>query len=249
MATQQLAEGGRQLGLSLTPAQIQQFERYSRELLLWNEKFNLTAITDPRQVETRHFLDSLSCLLALADASERSVASWLSSSVQALDVGSGAGFPGLPLKIVWPRLQLTLLESRQKKVGFLQHIVSELGLQAVNAIHARAETLAHDPLHRERYGLVLARAVAELPVLLEYALPFCRRGSLVLAQKGEAAMAEAIGSERALALLGGRIRKVVNVEVPGLAETRHIMVVEKVAPTPDAYPRRPGMPQKRPLYR
>jgi len=216
-------------------------------LLEWNQRFNLTAVTDPEQVQIRHFLDSLSCLLALTAASAEPLSVWLARSLQALDIGTGAGFPGLPLKIVWPNLKLTLLESRQKKVRFLQHIVAELGLTSVTAVHDRAETLAHQSQHREAYDLVLGRAVAELPVLLEYALPFCRRGGMVVAQKGEAATAEAIASERALAILGGKLRRIVPVEVPGLAETRHITIVEKVAPTPDRYPRRPGMPQKRPL--
>jgi len=242
-----LSEGARQFGLPLNSTQTQTFQRYADQLLEWNQRFNLTAVTDPEQVQIRHFLDSLSCLLALTAASAEPLSVWLARSLQALDIGTGAGFPGLPLKIVWPNLKLTLLESRQKKVRFLQHIVAELGLTSVTAVHDRAETLAHQSQHREAYDLVLGRAVAELPVLLEYALPFCRRGGMVVAQKGEAATAEAIASERALAILGGKLRRIVPVEVPGLAETRHITIVEKVAPTPDRYPRRPGMPQKRPL--
>jgi len=247
MTMRRLAEGGRRFGLSLSPAQIETFQRYAEQLLEWNQRFNLTAVTDPEQVETRHFLDSLSCLQALTAISAEPLASWLARSLQALDIGTGAGFPGLPLKIVWPNLKLTLLESRQKKVRFLEHIVADLGLTTVTAVRDRAETLAHHPEHREAYDLVMGRAVAELPVLLEYALPFCRRGGMVLAQKGEAATAEAIASDRALAILGGELRRIVPVEIPGLAETRHIMVVEKTAQTPDRYPRRPGMPKKRPL--
>lgn len=247
MTMKRLTEGARQFGLPLSPAQTQTFQRYADQLLEWNQRFNLTAVTDPEQVQIRHFLDSLSCLLGLTAASAEPLSAWLARSPQALDIGTGAGFPGLPLKIVWPNLKLTLLESRQKKVRFLEHIVAELGLTTVTTVHDRAETLAHHPQHREAYDLVLGRAVAELPVLLEYALPFCRRGGMVVAQKGEAATAEAIASERALAILGGKLRRIVPVEVPGLAETRHITLVEKVAPTPDRYPRRPGIPQKRPL--
>jgi len=242
-----LAEGGRLFGLSLTSAQITAFQRYANQLLEWNQRFNLTAVTEPEQVEIRHFLDSLSCLLALRAVSCESVPAWLSRSLRALDIGTGAGFPGLPLKIVWPNLRLTLLESRKKKVRFLEHIIDDLGLTTVNALHDRAETLAHQPQHREAYDLVLVRAVAETPVLLEYALPFCCRGGLVLAQKGEAAAAEAIASQRALALLGGELRRIVPIEIPGLADTPRIMVVEKSARTPARYPRRPGMPRKRPL--
>jgi len=242
-----LTEGARQFGLSLSPAQIRSFQRYSDQLLEWNRRFNLTAVTDPEQVEIRHFLDSLSCLLALATFSDRPLSYWLAQPLQALDIGTGAGFPGLPLKIVWPSLKLTLLEARRKKVRFLEHIVAELRLTSVTAVHGRAETLAHHPQHREAYDLVFGRAVAELPVLLEYGLPFCRRGGMVVALKGEAASAEAIASEQALAVLGGELRRIVPVEVPGLAETRCIVLVEKVASTPDRYPRRPGVPQKRPL--
>ncbi|HUW08714.1 MAG TPA: 16S rRNA (guanine(527)-N(7))-methyltransferase RsmG [Anaerolineae bacterium] len=247
MTMNRLAEGGRRLGLSLTPAQLSTFGRYADQLLEWNQRFNLTAITDPEQVQVRHFLDSLSCLSALSAVSGEPPSRWLARSLQALDIGSGGGFPGLPLKIVWPNLRLVLLESRQKKVRFLEHIVADLHLTTVRALHGRAETMAREPEHRESYDLVFGRAVAGLPVLLEYALPFCRRGGLLLAQKGEAATAEAIASERALAILGGELRRIVPVEIPGLAETRHIMVVEKTAPTPDDYPRRPGMPGKRPL--
>ena len=247
MTMKRLIEGGRHIGLTLSPLQIAAFQCYSDQLLEWNRRINLTAVIDPEQVEIRHFLDSLSCLSALCSVSSEPLAAWLSRSLQALDIGSGAGFPGVPLKIVWPSLRLALLESRQKKVRFLEHIVADLGLSSVCALSGRAETLAHNLKHREAYDLVFGRAVAELPVLLEYALPFCRRGGLVLAQKGEAAAAEAIASERALAVLGGTLRRIVPVEIPGLAETRRIMVVEKIAQTPDRYPRRPGMPGKRPL--
>jgi len=242
-----LAEGSRSFGLTLTATQINRFQRYREQLLEWNQRFNLTAIEDPEQVEIRHFLDSLSCLQALSHVSDMPLSGWLAKRPRALDIGSGAGFPGLPLKIVWPNLELTLLESTEKKVRFLDHIVRSLSLTSVNTVHSRAETLAHEPEHREAYDLVVARAVAELPVLLEYALPFCRRGGMLLAQKGEAASAEAIASERALAILGGKLRRIVPIEVPGLAETRFVMVVEKTAPTPGQYPRRPGMPKKKPL--
>jgi 16S rRNA (guanine527-N7)-methyltransferase len=242
-----LAEGSRAFGLSLTATQVSRFQHYCEQLLDWNQRFNLTAIEDPEQVEIRHFLDSLSCLQALCQVSDTPLSGWLGKRTRALDIGSGAGFPGLPLKIVWPNLDLTLLESTEKKVRFLEHIVRSLSLLSVSTVHSRAETLGHEPAHREAYDLVVARAVAELPVLLEYALPFCRRGAMLLAQKGEAATAEAIASERALAILGGKLRRIVPIEVPGLAETRYVMVVEKTAPTPSQYPRRPGMPKKRPL--
>jgi 16S rRNA (guanine527-N7)-methyltransferase len=239
---QQLTEGIRALGLRLTPEQQAAFQLYYEELVAWNQKFNLTAITDYEQVQIRHFLDSLSCLLA---EETRRVLS--RSGALAIDVGSGAGFPGIPLKLACPLARLTLLEATGKKVTFLEHIVERLGLQAVTAIHGRAEELAHDPRHRAQYDLVLARAVAELPVVVEYTLPFCKIGGWVVAQKGEAGAAEAWTAGKAITLLGGELQRVVPVQLPGLSEDRCLVIVKKVSPTPDAYPRRPGIPSKRPL--
>jgi 16S rRNA (guanine527-N7)-methyltransferase len=149
--------------------------------------------------------------------------------------------------LICPATRLTLLEATGKKVTFLQHIVDRLGLHRVTAIHARAEDLAHDPDHRQQYDLALVRAVAELPVAVEYALPFCKVGGWVVAQKGEAGAAEAWSAQKAIALLGGELRRVVPVELAGLPEDRSLVVIEKVGPTPGAYPRRAGMPGKRPL--
>jgi 16S rRNA (guanine527-N7)-methyltransferase len=164
-----------------------------------------------------------------------------------IDVGAGAGFPGIPLKLVCSGAHLTLLEATGKKVTFLEHLVGLLGLRWVTAVHARAEELAHDPAHREGYDLALARAVAELPVVAEYTLPFCKVGGWLVAQKGEAGAAEAWSAEAAIELLGGELRRVVPIELPGLPEDRSLVVVEKVGPTPEKYPRRTGMPGKRPL--
>jgi 16S rRNA (guanine527-N7)-methyltransferase len=239
---QQLADGLRALNLRLTAEQQVAFQQYYTELVAWNEKFNLTAITDYNQVQIRHFLDSLSCLLV------RELRITLSRpGARAIDVGSGAGFPGIPLKLVFSSTQFTLLEATGKKVAFLEHVIELLGLKTVTAVHARAEELAHEPAHRQQYDLALARAVAELPVLVEYTLPFCRVGGWVVAQKGEAGAAEAWAAERAITVLGGELKRVVPVELPGLPEERSLVVIEKVGSTPGAYPRRPGIPSKRPL--
>jgi 16S rRNA (guanine527-N7)-methyltransferase len=235
-----LSESARLMGLKLNEEHLRAFEIYYRELVAWNEKFNLTAITDYDQVQVKHFLDSLTCLLAI-----RSPRSEVRG--RAIDVGAGAGFPGLPLKIVCPGLQLTLLEATGKKVGFLEHVVSCLGLAGVEVIKGRAEELGRDAAHRERYDLALARAVAELPVLVEYALPFCKLGGLFVAQKGAEGDAEAKAAERAIATLGGSLRRIVHLELPHLAESRSLVVIEKIAPTPDKYPRRSGIPSKRPI--
>lgn len=239
---QRLIEGADALGLRLTAAQKADFYLYYENLVAWNQKFNLTAITEYEQVQIRHFLDSLSCLLA---QETRQALSRPASRL--LDVGSGAGFPGIPLKLVCADSCLTLLESTGKKVTFLEHVVEQLDLQDVLVVKGRAEELAHDPAHREQYDLVLARAVAKLPVVAEYTLPFCRLGGWVVAQKGEAGAAEAWTAERAITLLGGELRRVVPVELPGLPEDRSLIVIEKTGLTPAIYPRRPGIPSKRPL--
>ncbi len=226
------------MGLELNEEHLQAFEIYYRELAAWNEKFNLTAITDYDEVQIKHFLDSLTCLLAVPCPL---------SLVPCIDIGAGAGFPGLPLKIACPDLQLTLLEATGKKVGFLEHIVGRLGLTEVEVIKGRAEEVGRDAVHRERYDLALARAVAELPVLVEYALPFCRLGGLFVAQKGPEGDAEAEAAEGAIATLGGALRRIVHLELPHLGEARSLVVIEKIAPTPEKYPRRPGIPSKRPL--
>jgi 16S rRNA (guanine527-N7)-methyltransferase len=241
---QRLVDGARTLGLNLTAEQQAAFQLYYEELIAWNGKFNLTAITDYEQVQIRHFLDSLSCLLA-----QEAKAAISRPGARTIDVGSGAGFPGIPLKLVCPSSRLTLLEATGKKVTFLEHLIGQLGLRAVTAVKVRAEELAHDPLHREQYDLALSRAVAELPVVAEYTLPFCKVGGWAVAQKGEAGAGEAWSAEKAIALLGGELRRVVPVELPGLAENRSLVVIEKVHPTPVAYPRRPGVPSKRPLGR
>jgi 16S rRNA (guanine527-N7)-methyltransferase len=164
-----------------------------------------------------------------------------------VDVGSGAGFPGLPLRIVCPALKLTLVEATAKKAEFCRHVAEGLGLRGVEVVHARAEETGQEARHRQSYDVATARAVATLPVLLEYLLPLVRMGGRVLAQKGENAPAEVQQSQRALEILGGRLRQLHVIELPGVAEARYIVEVEKTAATPAAYPRRPGIPSKRPL--
>jgi 16S rRNA (guanine527-N7)-methyltransferase len=239
---QRLLDGVQALGLNLTAEQQAGFQLYYEELVAWNHKFNLTAITEYEQVQIRHFLDSLSCLLA-----KETQMALTQPGARFIDVGAGAGFPGIPLKVVCTSARLTLVEATGKKVAFLQHAIQRLGLSNATAIKARAEELAHNPDHREQYDLALVRAVAELPVVVEYTLPFCRVGGWVVAQKGEAGAAEAWNAERAISLLGGELRRVVPVELPGLPEDRSLVVIEKLSPTPAIYPRRAGIPRKRPL--
>lgn len=238
-----LIQGARQLGLVLNRAQVEAFDRLYRLLVEWNERFNLTAITEYDQVQIRHFLDSLSCVPMLRGLARPE------RPLTCIDVGSGAGFPGLPIKIYCPQIDMTLLEATGKKVEFIEFAVQQLGLKRARAIKGRAEELGQMPEHRERYDVVVARAVAELPVLVEYLLPLCRLGGLVIAFKGASAQEEVQAAGYAISLLGGQLKKVVPVELLGLAETRNLVLIDKVARTPDTYPRRPGMPAKRPLRR
>lgn len=221
--------------VNLTPTQVEQLLIYQHELQHWNTHTNLTAITNSDDIMTRHFLDSLRC-----------AQSWGASPHTLVDIGSGAGFPGLPLKIAFPELHITLVESVAKKVAFLKHIAEMLNLNHVTIFHARAETIGHQPDHREAYDVAIVRAVASLPVLAEYCLPLIRIGGRMLAPKGADSADEVAAANTALALLGGQTIAIEPVVIPQL-ERRTLVVIEKNAPTPDAYPRRPGVPSKRPL--
>jgi 16S rRNA (guanine527-N7)-methyltransferase len=225
------------LGIRLTPAQLAALSLYEHELLDWNTRMNLTAIRDPEMVRKKHFLDSLTCLLVMRDTPIERV----------IDVGTGAGFPGLPLKIVCPAMRLTLVESVGKKADFCRHIAQKLGLEGVEVLQERAETLGQMQAYREQYDWALARAVADMPVLAEFLLPLTCVGGKMLAMKGESAPAEAHASEKAFRMLGGQLRRLTPVSLPGVADERFLVVVDKVAATPTAYPRRAGVPTKKPL--
>ena len=250
---QKLVEGARKLGLNLTPDQVAAFRRYRDELVAWRSRVNLTAITDDEGIQTKHFLDSLSCLIATSVPKSGSSVPVPPSvcafkpDTRLIDVGSGAGFPGLPLKIICPTLKLTLLEATGKKAEFLRHIVALLDLRGVTIVKGRAEEVGREADHREQYDWALARAVAEMPTLIEYLLPFVRIGGRALAQKGQDAPVEVAAAETAIVHLGGRLNRLVPVELTGIAETRYLVIVDKVAATPDNHPRRPGMPAKHPI--
>jgi 16S rRNA (guanine527-N7)-methyltransferase len=225
------------LGLRLNQNQLAAFEHYERELIAWNLRYNLTAIDEPRKIRAKHFLDSLSCLLAMRGTSMDRV----------IDIGTGAGFPGIPLKIACPMMRLTLVDSVGKKVEFCQHIVNLLRLKDVEVIQERAETLGLLPDHRQGYDWALARAVAEMPVLAEYTLPLVKIGGRMLAMKGESGPHESQNAEHAMRVLGGHLQQLIPVTLPGVEDQRYLVVVEKLAATPDRYPRRVGIPAKRPL--
>ena len=223
--------------IHLTTQQVKSLVQYEKELLEWNQKFNLTAIRDVESIRTKHFLDSFSCVLAWKESPPN----------QLIDVGTGAGFPGLPLKILYPNLKLTLVESVGKKAKFCQHVVNILNLKDVNVIQARAEEVGQDSKHREKYDWAVARAVANLNVLSEYLLPLAKVNGSMLAQKGESGPAEAQSAEKAMKLLGGRLKQLIPVNLPGIADDRYLVVVDKIAATPSKYPRKPGIPAKQPL--
>lgn len=225
------------LDVPLTGAQITALQRYEHELIDWNQRHNLTAIREPQQIRIKHFLDSLTCLMVMREPVGR-----------VIDIGTGAGFPGLPLKIIFPTMQLTLVESVGKKAEFCRHIAQTLGLEGVEVIQERAEALGQMAAYRQKYDWALARAVAIMPVLAEYLLPLVRMGGAMLAMKGESAHVETHSADYSIQILGGHLRKIIPVALPGVVEERFLVVVDKIAATPDAYPRRVGIPAKHPLH-
>ncbi len=234
----ELAQQARQTtGIRLSPGQITSLEQYEKILLEWNARMNLTAIQDPATIRTKHFLDSLTCLTVMRDTPLERV----------IDIGTGAGFPGIPLKIALPAMRLTLVESVGKKVEFCRHVVQQLKLEGVEIIQARAEEVGQMAAQRERYDWAVARAVALLPILAEYLLPLVKVGGAMLAMKGESAHAEAVSAHNAIQILGGQLRRVAPVILPGVVEQRYLVVIEKIAATPKGYPRRTGAPAKKPL--
>jgi 16S rRNA (guanine527-N7)-methyltransferase len=225
------------LGYRLTASQLSALSCYENELLDWNSRFNLTAIDTPETIRVKHFLDSLTCLLAFNERPLERV----------IDIGTGAGFPGLPLKIIYPTIRLTLVDSVGKKADFCRHLVNKLRLDKVEVIQGRAEELGQQATYREQFDWAVARAVAVLPVLAEYLLPLVRVGGGMIAMKGESAHTEAHSADKAIHLLGGNLKRLLPVTLPGIVDERYLVVVDKVAATPQQYPRRVGIPAKKPL--
>ena len=232
-----LKSGADSLGLSLSEEQVALCVRYCEILLAENQKQNLTSITDRKEVAVKHFVDSLTCMQALSSGAD----------LKLIDVGTGAGFPGLAVKIARPEIWLTLLESQEKKIKFLEKVKSELNLEGVNVVKGRAEEAGKDETCRERFDVAIARAVADMSVLSEYCLPLVKIGGLFLAMKGPAVEEDLAGAGAAIKILGGSVREIINIDLPLYGDRRKIVVIEKVSATPEKYPRRAGIPKKKPL--
>jgi len=237
----QLIEGAGKLGIRLNARQVKQFELYYLELIEWNKKMNLTAITDYPSVQVKHFLDSLTVTMALPqEEMER-------PDFAIVDIGTGAGFPGVPLKILLPRPRLVLIEPTAKKTAFLRHIIEKLELERIEISNSRAEEAAHLSLYREQFALALSRAVALLPGLVELTLPFCRIGGRFVAQKKGDIGEEVNGAKKAIATLGGKLNQIKKIELDESEDVRYLVIVDKICATPNKYPRRPGLPRRRPI--
>ncbi|MCK8824535.1 16S rRNA (guanine(527)-N(7))-methyltransferase RsmG [Fuchsiella alkaliacetigena] len=233
-----LISGAAELGIKLKEKQVRQFMDYKDFLQEWNQKINLTAIEDDQEIIVKHFLDSLSCLKAMK---------FLNDKDKLIDVGTGAGFPGLPLKIIYPELKLVLLDSTKKKVSFLRALSRELELQDIEFLHGRAEDYGQDSNYREKFKVGVARAVASLEVLSEYVLPFLKVGAFFIAQKGDAIKDEVIDASRAVEKLGAEFVDVKTVNLPHTEIERSLVIINKIAKTPLDYPRRAGIPKQSPI--
>ena len=223
----------------LSDEQLILFERYKDLLLEWNQKINLTAITDIDEIYKKHFLDSLSLIKCIDNLGN--------VSYTLLDMGTGAGFPGIPLKIAFPNLNITLADSLNKRIDFLNLVIDELKLSNIKAIHARAEELGHDSDYREKYDLVVSRAVANLSVLSEYCIPFVKVDGMFVSYKSGNSSEEINSSKNAVGMLGGKIVNTVDFILPGSDFSRSNVCIKKIKPTEERFPRKAGTPSKKPL--
>lgn len=225
-------------GITLSDHQIKQFELYFETLVEWNEKMNLTAITEKSDVYLKHFYDSITAGFYY---------NGFHDAVHVCDVGAGAGFPSIPLKIVFPDLKVTIVDSLKKRIHFLEHLASQLELKEVNFIHDRAETFGQNKAFRESFDIVTARAVARLSVLSELCLPLAKVGGTFVAMKAASAKEEIEAGKKAVSLLGGKIQTTHSFLLPVEESERNIIIIEKEKPTPKKYPRKPGTPNKEPI--
>lgn len=229
-----LLENANKLDIKLKDNQLQQFQEYMKLLLEWNQKINLTAITEPEEIILKHFIDSLTIL------------KYIKENDKVIDVGTGAGFPGIPIKIAKPEIEMNLADSLNKRINFLNIIIQNLNLSQINTIHTRIEDLGKNKDYREKFDVVTSRAVASFNVLLEYMLPLVKVGGLCICMKGSN-IEEINNSKKSLEVLGGKIEKIEELVLPGTDINRNIIIVKKIRNTPSQYPRKAGMPSKSPL--
>jgi 16S rRNA (guanine527-N7)-methyltransferase len=234
---QLLKQGSYTLGIDLLETQMDQFYRYKDLLLQWNEKMNLTAITDEKEIIIKHFLDSMS----IGSKWDKDV------SYSVIDIGTGAGFPGIPVKIAFPGIHITLVDALNKRIQFLEEVIKELNLTNVTCIHERAEDLGKDQRAREQYDMCISRAVAHLAVLSEYCLPFVKVDGVFIALKGPDITEEVQEAEKAITILGGKIVKQEKIIIPHSDITHSLIFIQKVKSTPAKYPRKAGKPNKNPI--
>ena len=227
----------KKMSIQLNKEQSIQFQKYYELLIEWNKVMNLTAITEYEEVVDKHFIDSLSIEKAVD----------LNIIEKVIDVGTGAGFPGIPLKIVYPHLKITLLDSLNKRINFLNEVISKLKLENIEAIHGRAEDIAKDKKYREQFDISVSRAVANLSTLSEYSLPFVKVGGLFISYKAEKADEEIKNAEKAVSVLGGKIEKIIKFQLPETDIGRTLVKINKIKITAKKYPRKAGLPSKEPL--
>ncbi|MEH7345845.1 16S rRNA (guanine(527)-N(7))-methyltransferase RsmG [Bacillus sp. JJ1532] len=237
MNTEQFIEALAAKGISLSPQQLDQYEKYFTLLVEWNEKMNLTAITDKPEVYLKHFYDSISAAFYFD----------FTKPLHICDVGAGAGFPSLPIKIAFPELRVTIVDSLNKRIGFLEHLTKELSLKDVQLIHDRAETFGQKKEHRESYDVVTARAVARLSVLSELCMPLVKVGGTFIAMKGASAEEELEVGKKAISILGGKLHQSFSFTLPQEDSERNLLIIHKEKATPKKYPRKPGTPNKTPI--
>ena len=232
-----LVNGAKELGIDLSEQQVEQFMRYKTLLQEWNEKMNLTAITEDQEIMTKHFLDCMTINKAIGMNDQKTV----------IDVGTGAGFPGLVIKIAFPHLEVTLVDALKKRLNFLEAVIDELGLNDIKCVHSRAEDLGKNKAYREGYDICASRAVANLAVLSEYTLPFVKVNGYLIALKGQKLDEELEQGKKAIEILGGKLEEVVHTGVPFTDLDHKIAKIKKVKPTAAKYPRKAGEPTKNPL--
>lgn len=237
MNEEQFFQALKEHGIELNDIQKAQFAKYFKLLVEWNEKMNLTAITDAPSVYLKHFYDSISAAFYIDLTGKKTIC----------DVGAGAGFPSIPLKICFPDLEVTIVDSLNKRIGFLGTLAEELQLKHVNFVHARAEDFGQNPMYREKFDIVTARAVARLSVLAELCVPLVKQGGIFISMKGAAAENELADAQKSLSILGAIIKEEHSFKLPIENSDRNIFVFDKEKKTPKKYPRKPGVPNKTPI--